>query len=663
MEFKLFGKCWLVLVTLPLAAFIAALALAERAGRDRRYTLLLAAIVCGVFLTLLTEALSYFYFLTATGLAAGWAVFGLACCWLTWRVRGKREPRQLAPPLEGSEKVLLCGLGLLIGIIGLTALLAPPNTYDAMSYHLPRVVLWVTNRSVRIFPTANYSQVLFATWAEFAMLHLYLLWGGDRLVNLVEFASFVGTTVAVSSITATFGASRFIQIIAAIISATIPEGVLEASGAMNTYVATFWMTTAAYFVLRWNAQPSWLDLFGFSAAAGLAALTKGTAYVFLPFVLLGCWWIGTPATRLLLVMRLPVAALVPLAINIPQYLRSYRLTGSPLGLPFPDGGPRLRLTNEHFSVAGTVANIIRNISLHLGTPFESLNQATFSAVTSLIRWTGEDPNDPRMVWQGLNIGFVHGFGLVHDMRYEVFAGNPWHLVLIFVALGLLALHRKQPKGLSAYTLGVVAAFVLFSAILRWNFWGSRIQLVVFVLMAPVVAIAFGNCLSRRAMAAIGFALLVCSSPYALANRIRSLIPGQNGSVFGMTRNEMYLSDQQQGIKQAYIAAATEVRKSKCDRIGIDAFADVPDATFLLDPPSFYVYPLLAMAGGAPAKSFRYLNVMNLTAAFDRQNAFTPCLVICLDCARVQSKWIEYKDWRSSTFDQTVIFETKMPGPR
>jgi hypothetical protein len=250
LEFKLFGGSWLVLVTLPFAASIAAFALAQRVGRDTRYALLLAAIVWGIFLTLLTEVLSYFYFLTATGLAIGWAVFGLACWWLTWRLRGKREPRQLAPPLDDSEKLLLCGLGLLVAIVGLTALLTPPNTWDTMSYHLPRVVLWPTNRCVQIYPTADYSQVLMTPWAKFAILHLHLLWRGDRLVNFVEFASLVGTTVTVSSIAATFGASRFIQIITAINSATIPEGVLEAFGAMNAYVATFWMTTAAYFVLR-----------------------------------------------------------------------------------------------------------------------------------------------------------------------------------------------------------------------------------------------------------------------------------------------------------------------------------------------------------------------------------------------------------------------------
>jgi len=126
---------------------------------------------------------------------------------------------------------------------------------------------------------------------------------------------------------------------------------------------------------------------------------------------------------------------------------------------------------------------------------------------------------------------------------------------------------------------------------------------------------------------------------------------------------MYFLDQHEEIRQAYIAAGTEVSNSKCDRIGIDAFVDAPDATFLRDPPSFFVYPLLAIAGGTPAKSFRYVNVKNLTAAYARQDAFTPCLVICLDCARAPSKWVEYKDWRSSRFDQTVIFETKMPGPQ
>lgn len=642
----------MLLVVLLIFAFVASFVLASCARGGVRYTLLLASVVWSVFLTFLTELLSYFYLLTPAGLAIGWALFGLVCFGLASRfLRRRTATKLIRPPLEATEKILIGGLAVLLGAVALTALVAAPNTWDAMSYHLPRVVLWASNRSVELFPTADYSHVLFQTWAEFAILHVYLLWGGDRLVNLVEFASFLGTAIAVSAITATFGASRLVQIVAAIIVASIPEGVLEASGAMNTYVGAFWVTTAAYFVLRWNEQPNWTNLFAFSAATGLAMLTKGTAYVFLPFVLLGCWWIGLPKTRWLLLARLPIAALIALAINLAHFVRSYLLTGSPLGFPFPDAGPRLHWTGEYFSVTGTIANIVRNLSLHLGTPFESINRATLATITGLIHLLGEDPNDPRVIWQGAH------FELNHLSRHEILAGNPWHLALIFVAIGIIIVQRKKlPIGIPTYTLGVSFAFLLFCGLLKWQPWAGRHHLALFALMSPVVAIAFGNLPSKRIMAVLAIVLLVCAAPFALANRIRSLvpIPGQDGSIFGLNRNEIYMLDQHQQDLTAYAAAARMIRNSTCDKVGIDAFVDGPDASFIHDPPSFYVYPLLAMAG-APVKSFRYVDVENSTAAFTKEDAYKPCLVVCLDCARARPKWLEYKDWDSTVFDTIVIF--------
>lgn len=638
---------------MPLFAFVASLVLARRAGGGIRYTFLLAAVVWSVFLTVLTELLSYFYALTATGLAVGWALFGLACFWLASSIS---QPKANSPssPLDASEKFLISGLALLFGIVAVTALVAAPNTWDAMSYHLPRIVLWASNHSVELFPTPDYSQVLFQTWAEFAMLHAYLLWGSDRLVNLVEFASLVGTTIAVSAIASTFGATRLIQIVAAIISATIPEGVLEASGAMNTYVGAFWVTVAAYFVLSWNRQPTWINLLAFSAATGLASLTKGTAYVFLPFVLLGCWWIGSSKVRWLLLARMPVAALLAIAINLPHFLRSYRLTGSPLGFPFPEAGPRLHWTGEYFSVTGTLANTIRNLALHLGTPFEAINRATLTALTGIIRLVGEDPNDPRVIWQGTH------FDLNHLSRHEILAGNPWHLALIFVAVGIIVVRREQqPIGIPTYALGVAGAFLLFSGLLKWQPWAARHHLALFALMAPVVAIAFGNLLSQRKIAALAVLLLVCSTPFALANRLRSLvpIPGQDDLILRLTRTQMYMLDQHQQDLKAYAGAASMIRNSTCGKIGIDAVVDGSDASFVHDPLSFYVYPLMAMAG-APTKLFRYIDVKNSTAAFSKQNAYTPCLIVCLDCVRAQSKWLEYRDWDPTVFDSIVIFAPK-----
>lgn len=644
-----------MLIVLPLFAFFTSFVFARSAGGGIRYTFLLAAVVWSVFLTFLTDLLSYFYALTANGLAVGWALFGLACLWLASIFRRPAAVhKSLHPPLDASERGLVYGLALLFGIVGLTALVAPPNTWDAMSYHLPRVVLWASNRSVELFPTPDYSQVLFQTWAEFAMLHAYLLWGSDRFVNFVEFASLVGTAIAVSLIAATFGASRLIQIVAAIISATIPEGVLEASGAMNTYVGAFWMTAAVYFVLSWNRQPTWTNLLAFSAATGLACLTKGTAYVFLPFVLLGCWWIGPPKSRWLLLARMPVAVLLAIAINLPHFVRSYRLTGSPLGFPFPEAGPRLHWTGEYFSVTGTVANVIRNLSLHLGTPFEAINRATLTALTGVIHLVGEDPNDPRVIWQGAH------FDLNHLSRHEILAGNPWHLALIVVAIGIIVVRRdQQPIGIPIYALGVAGAFVLFSGLLKWQPWAGRHHLVLFALMAPVVAIAFGNLFSRRKVIALAILFLVCSTPFVFANRLRSLVPvpGQDDSILRLTRSQMYMLDQHQHELESYAGAASMIRNSTCGKIGIDAFVDGSDASFIHDPLSFYVYPLMAMAGG-PTKLFRYIDVKNLTGAFSKPNAYAPCLIVCLDCERAQSKWLEYRNWDPTVFDSIVIFVPK-----
>jgi hypothetical protein len=144
-----------------------------------------------------------------------------------------------------------------------------------MEYHLPRTILWMSNHNVRFFAKPDYCQLIFGPWAEYAMMHVNLLWGSDRFVNFVEVFAMLGSVVGVSRIAKHLGASYRGQALAAIFAATIPEGILEASGPMNTWVVSFWIVAMVLFLLRWNEQPRW----GNAVSAGIAALTKGTAYV------------------------------------------------------------------------------------------------------------------------------------------------------------------------------------------------------------------------------------------------------------------------------------------------------------------------------------------------------------------------------------------------
>src|SRR5206468_56849 len=134
------------------------------------------------------------------------------------------------------------------------------------------------------FPTSYFNQVMLQPLAEYLMLHTYLLTGGDRFINLIACCAFAGCIVGVSAIAQAMGLTARAQAFAALFCATLPNAILQASGAKNDMLLSLWMVCAVYFAVRREAM--WL---GF--AVGLALATKGTAYLFLPPTLLalGVW--------------------------------------------------------------------------------------------------------------------------------------------------------------------------------------------------------------------------------------------------------------------------------------------------------------------------------------------------------------------------------------
>jgi hypothetical protein len=99
------------------------------------------------------------------------------------------------------------------------------------------------------------------------------------------------------------------------------------------------------------------------------------------------------------------------------------------------------------------------------------------------------------------------------------AGNPWHLLLMVWAgiacVGVPALRRSRP--LLSYLVALVAAFALFCAVLRWQPWGARLQLPLFVLSSPLCGVVLARILRRRAAAWLAMFLLIAALAWVLAN--------------------------------------------------------------------------------------------------------------------------------------------------
>src|SRR5205085_1870818 len=159
--------------------------------------------------------------------------------------------------------------------------------------------------------------------------------------------------------------------------ATLPNGILQASGAKNDWLLTFWLVAMVYFAVRRDAPYAGLAL-------GLAVATKATAYLFAPPLLAATMFWGRKRAAAFLAGGV-------LLINTPQYVRNLRLGGSPLGFDSAQADGFFRWRNEHPGWKSTVSNALRNGSEQLGARSEPWNQAVFRAVIHIHRALRLDP--------------------------------------------------------------------------------------------------------------------------------------------------------------------------------------------------------------------------------------------------------------------------------
>lgn len=561
-----------------------------------RDALLKALVLAGAACVAITEVSSLFHRFTRAGLLAGWIIAACAAVAALW-LRPDWRPHVTRPKLGLIDAILVAAIAAILAIAGYTALVYPPNSADAMAYHLPRVIYWIQNRSVAFFSTPYLNQTMLQPFAEYAMAQTCLISGGDRFVNLIQWTGFAGSVIAVSLIAQEMRLNLRGQLFAALACATLPNAILQASGAKNDCLLSLWLGAALYFALR-------RSLVFLALALGLALGTKATAYLFAPPLLIAAWIISKRNWPHLRTEAAAIAAGV-LLLNAPQYLRNFQLSGSILGYDsaFADGSFRWR--NETLGWKATASNLLRNVSDQLGGRSEAMNQRVYNAVVKIHAALGIDPQDPSTTWKYTR------YATPRNANQEADANNRWHLLLMAAAVLAAAFRRQKPW--LTYAAGLAAAPLAFCFYLKWQPFFSRLELPLFILAAPLLASLLAA-LRPAVLPLLLCLFLVDGTRHPLLHNWTRPLRGPRPP-----RDLAYFNDMSQFHNRDFeLAEVARIAATGCTLVGIDINQ------------SQLEYPVQALLlEKNPRIRFTHINVHNPSRRYQNPDAAPPCATIYL----------------------------------
>jgi hypothetical protein len=596
-----------------------------------RKAFLTSSLLFSGILVLMTEILSAFQLLNRLSLSLAWlSVIIVVLVWGLKYGRLKIEAiRTWRFPAPGSDRVLWISIAGILLLTLAVALVSPPNNYDSLSYHMSRVAHWAQNQSVQHYPTNIARQIFFSPGAEYIAAHIYILSQGDLWVNLVQWFSMLGCVLGVTQIATQLGASRAGQAAAAAFAVSLPLGVLEASSTQVDYVLAFWIVAVISLAIeRMSEADVWQDWVYLGLGVGLAVLTKGTAVIYLIPVALWLGGVGLKRNGFWWAVKWGgLVVLLVLLLNGGHLLRNWITYEDLLG----PNDIVSRHVNEKISLGGLTSNLIRNISLHLGTPFRVVNDWHYALVQSIHNALGLDLDNRQYSFMS--------FRIFASVPNEDFSGNPLHLVLIAVTYLVLLFKRHDfSKTLRQYSLLLPATFILLALLYKWQAFGTRLQLSLFVIAAPFYGLVFSRWLNAERLKVMNVLLVAACLPWLLFNQQRPVIHVPDvtfsRSVFLEKRQSLYFNAVPEFHKITTIAveevttlsleeitalSIEEINASACREIGVRFGADQPEYLFwaLLD------FPRTDM-------NIRWVSVGGPTAKFVDES-FQPCVVLCTTC--------------------------------
>jgi 4-amino-4-deoxy-L-arabinose transferase-like glycosyltransferase len=449
-------------------------------------------------------------------------------------------------------------LFIVLTVTAFVALWSVPNTWDSMTYHLPRIEHWLQNQSLEFYPTSITRQLDFNILAEELILAVRSVGEAYPIANMVQWLSFCGCILVVGGIARELKGTRSAQYLSSVMMATLPMAILQSSSTQNDLVVAFFSVASVYFLLRVRVGQSYCLLYGAILAAALAFHAKGIAAVFLSgFVVVYGGGLVLKAKSPRFWIHALAATVIALLIVGAQLHRNINKFGSAFG-------PHSRETmTVEPNWRSTLFNAARNLASNAGT----------SDAIPWVAWMGRALNvedtDERYSYQGRPFSLpTHALVVPH----ETDAPNTAHVIVLLLSIiGFSVLALASPKwrgkycSLARFSLAVGITVVAFCILIKWQPWITRLQLGEFALVIPPAAVLISNLAVIPSSLMLIFGFLAV--PAMFHNRSRPIIDLPRWSIISASPNDVLFANWPH-LEPGYVGLADKIAELGPKQVGV-----------------------------------------------------------------------------------------------
>jgi 4-amino-4-deoxy-L-arabinose transferase-like glycosyltransferase len=400
--------------------------------------------------------------------------------------------------------LLLLGVTLLFVIIGDLIVLVSfePGNWDVLAYHLARVAYYIQHNSLNAFPANYWAVIVHPKISAILMTYVFLAFGmSARLTQLVQFAAYLLTMLAIYGIARFLGAARKASVFAALLFGLLPICIMEAVTGQNDLLQTAYLGMCLYSLLAYRAYREWkylcLTAVTVALAIGVKSSIFGVLPSLLPLTLLALVPVARQAPRRFardLAIGMAALCVAVTLITLPAgYLENVRLFHNPFG-PMAVRKKHSFEGHSHYEMlVGGSLNLLRYASDFLvcdgmkpGPTIDRITQVTRDDEHTLLAWLGMHPE----IRLGTRGDFYFDFDdpnrstLAHENR------SYWGVLgfLLAAPVVLLALFRRhQSSDLRLFALASIIFYLVQCFISPYDPFRGRYFLTGGIFTLPLLA--------------------------------------------------------------------------------------------------------------------------------------------------------------------------------